>query len=194
MALTTKSYEVTPEDFKDNSGRWRTRSLFMETNPDESKYPSIFTLADTDQHGRISMRRIYLEANDPTEYMAARDIFGTVDCWNNLCNSSFFKPHLDKWRSQLHCRIRSKAVKQIIEAAYGITDANAQRLNAAKWLATQQWNDNKPIEQKRGPGRPPKLADPETRLREALEDDKEIDEDYLRIVGKTKDSAGKSGS
>ncbi len=186
MSLTTKKYEVTAEDFKDKSGRWRTRSLFMETNPDESKYGSIFTLGEEDKDGRISMRRIYLHASDPTEYLAAKDIFGNFDCWDNLCASTFFKPHLERWRAELHSRVRSKAVRQIEEAAHegGIS---AQELNAAKWLATQRWVGNKPLEQKRGPGRPPKLADPETRLKEALHDSKEDTADYLRLI-ETEDS------
>lgn len=177
---TSKKYEVTSEDFKDNSGRWRTRSLFMETNLDESKYGSIFTLGEEDIKGRVSMRKIYLAANDPTEYNAAKAIFGSYDCWTNLCNTTFFKPYLERWRSELHSRIRSVAVDKIRDAAH-TSGISAQELNAAKWLATQEWNGNKPI-QKRGPGRPPKLADPETRLKEALHDSKEDTADYLRIV------------
>lgn len=182
MGMTTKEYhiEVTPSDFKDTTGRWRTKSLFLETNDNEKKYGSIFTLRDEDTDGRISMRRIYLEANDPTEYLAAKNLFGSVDCWNNLCKTQWFKPHLARWRGELHSRIKSRAIHRIEEAAHGPTDVTAQQLNAAKWLATQEFDGNKLVKQK-GPGRPPKLKDPELRLKEALDDSTEENEDFARL-------------
>ena len=177
---TTKVYSATPDDFKDTMGRWRTNSLFKETNTDESKYTSVFTLADEDTDGRISMRRIYMDANDPTEFLAAKQLFGNLECWTNLCKSSFFKPHLTKWRAELQRRIQSRAVR-VVEEAAKFGKINATQLNAAKWLATQEWEDNKIVTNKRPPGRPPKVTDPSELLREGLRSDKETEEDLDRI-------------
>jgi len=176
---TTKEYSASPNDFKDRGGRWLTASLFMETNKDESRYPSIFTLSDEDRDGRISAKRIYMDANDPTEFLAAKHIFGSFDCWTNLCNSPFFKPHLSRWRSELRVRIRSRSVGIIEEAA--ITGKiPASQLAAAKWLATQEWEGNRP-KPRQGPGRPRKVSDPESDLKEALSEISEDEEDLRRL-------------
>ena len=177
---TLKKYEVSPDDFKDVRGRWRTESLFTETNRDETKYPSLFTLGPDDLDGRVSMYRVYMDAADPTEYLAAMHLFGSFECWENLCESPFFKPVLARWRTELHRRIRSRSIAVITDGA-DTGNINATQLNAAKWLAQQEWDGNE-IKPTKGPGRPIKVKDPETALREALHDTKEEDEDYARLL------------
>ncbi len=179
-AKMTKAYSASPDDFKDVNGRWLTAALFKETNKDESKYPSVFTLGDEDRDGRLSAKRIYMDANDPTEFLAAKHLFGSFDCWTNLCNSPFFKPHIKKWRTELHVRIRSRSVR-VIEEAAETGDKTATQLGAAKWLATQEWDGNK-MKAKQGPGRPKKVADPDERLREALDEISEDEEDLARLT------------
>lgn len=177
--MTHSKFHV--DDFKDSHGRWRTSSLFLETNEDESAYTSVFTLADDDKDGRLSVKKLYMELGDPTEYLPAMRIFGAVGLWEKLCKTRWFKPHVEKWRVELQARIRSEAVGTIRDACV-TGGVSAQQLNAAKWLALQEWNENKPVQEKRkAPGRPPKLADPAERLKEALS--AEIEEDYLRLVG-----------
>ncbi len=176
---TTRTYSPTPEDFKDTTGRWRTESLFMETNPDEDKYISIFTLADHDKNDRISMRAIYLAANDPTEYTAAMQIFGSLDCWTRLTTAPFFRPHLANWRAELQNKIKSGAVSTISSIADG-TDATNTQLSAAKWLASQSWVG--PNLEKPQRGRPVKSHDPAEALREGLREQAETDHDFDRII------------
>ena len=177
---TTKEYSADPQDFKDVNGRWLTASLFKETNKDESRYPSVYTLADDDAGEHLSMRRIYMDANDPTEFLAAKHLFGDVNCWANLCKSPFFKPHVARWRNELHLRIRSRSIRVIEECAES-GNGSASQLSAAKWLAQQEWEGNEMVMVKRGPGRPHKIADPETRLRDALDASKEEDDDLRRL-------------
>ena len=177
--ITTLKYSASPEDFKDSQGRWRSASLFLETNNDETKYTSVFTLADDDLDGRLSMRRIYMDANDPTEFLAAKHIFGSLDCWTQLCKSGFFKPHVARWREELQRRLRSRSIK-IIEDCATSGKVSAAQLAAAKWLATQEWDQNK-IVAKKGPGRPVKVDDPSEKLREALNEEEETKEDLARI-------------
>lgn len=179
MGMTTRKYSPTPEDFKDVKGRWRTKSLFVELNTDEIKYPSIFTLEGHDKDGRVSMKAIYMKANDPTEYNAAMVIFGSYDCWENLCKAPFFQVHVNAWRKELTQQIRSQAVETIGFIAAG-SKATAAQLSAAKWLASQEWNGQKPKSNK--VGRPIKVPDPETALKEGLLSVEEEDEDYARII------------
>lgn len=177
---TLKTYEVNPDDFKDVNGRWRTVSLFMETNRDESKYPSVFTLGSEDKDGRVSMQRLYMEAGDPTEFLVAKHVFGSFECWTNLCNSTFFKPHIKRWREELHRRIRSRSIQVVIDGAE-TGNINSTQLNAAKWLASQEWDGNKMKSTKKAPGRPPKVKDPELALRELMRGTEEEDEDFERL-------------
>ena len=179
---TTRKYSPTPEDFKDSTGRWRTESLFMETNEDEDKYPSPFILADNDKDGHISMRAIYLAANDPTEYTPAMQIFGSLDCWARLTKAPFFQQHLANWRSQLQSQIKSSAVSTITSISKGDSGTNAQ-LSAAKWLASQSWVGPDLETPRRG--RPLKNRDPAEALREGLREEEETDQDFERIIGPT---------
>ncbi len=180
MGLTTRAYSPEPEDFKDGNGRWRTRSLFLETNDDEGKFPSVFTLGLSDKEGRVSMRAIYLEANDPTEYRAAKLIFGSFDCWEKLTKSPFFVPHLEKWRVELQRHIKSEAVHVITNVSYGATTGNAQ-LSAAKWLASQSWVG--PELKAPSRGRPTKEHDPAEALKIGLQNAEEDEKDFKRIFG-----------
>lgn len=189
MGMTTRKTPPT-EILKDASGRWRTKSLFMETNEHEDKYPSIFTLEDSDKEGRISMRSIYLSTNDPTEYAAAKAIFGSLDCWNSLCKAPFFKRHLENWRGEMQRRIKSQAVKAITDIAEG-GKGTASQLGAAKWIASQEWNGPELVTKQRG--RPLKQRDPMEALREGLLDAEETNEDWERLHP-TSDDEGKGGS
>ena len=178
---------VDPKEFKDVTGRWRTRSLFYETNDLESKYPSIFTLKDQTHKGRPSLYQAYMEANDPTEYRLAIEIFGSVACWQNLCHCEWFKPYVTRWRKELQNKIRSEAIMTARLGAAG--SANATQVNAAKWLATLEFEGNKIAsagQQKAGPGRPKKSKDPTAELGAALLEIEDVEKDYLRLVKETK--------
>lgn len=184
MSVTMLKYSPTPEDFKDVKGCWRTQSLFLETNTNETKYPSVFTLESSDTKGRISMKSVYMKAGDPTEYAAAMTIFGSYECWLNLCEAPFFKRHVEAWRKELQRQIKSQAVETIGFIASGVKATSAQ-LSAAKWLATQDWVGQKPRVNK--PGRPLKARDPEEALKEGLINAEEDKDDYDRLFIKRDD-------
>ena len=59
---------------KDNVGRYRTQSLFREFYVHTSTGLSpIWTLKDEDPQGELpSLKRIYLDYEDPTEYSFAK--------------------------------------------------------------------------------------------------------------------------
>lgn len=171
--------------FKDDQNRWRTRSLFLEMNPDESKYKSLFTLGDEDKDGRISVRKVYMNADDPTEYIVASSLFGGMELWNHLISLDWFKSYVDLWREELHAKIRAEAIQVVRETAE-TGDPSAAQLNAAKWLATLEWDGNKPAkETAKRVGRPPK-HNPEQKLNEALKD-LETEKDFLRLIKGKKD-------
>jgi hypothetical protein len=178
--------------FKDKMGRWRTASLFEETiTPDvRVSYDPIFLLReDEDRDGLVSMKRIYMEANDPTEYAAAKRIFGSWEPWEHLCNAPFFKEEVDKWRKQLSLKLQSEATAKIIESATEGGKLSGTQFQSAKWVAEGGWvrkvpsNDTGGDSVPRNVGRPSKESvtrEAERLLREGLNTRSALEEDARR--------------
>src|SRR3989304_3612775 len=75
--------------FKDQNGRYRTLSLFLEYRV--NKVPPLWTLKKYELPGNPpSLYLQYLEARDPTEYDFAMAQLGTFEHWEVLqnCNTS----------------------------------------------------------------------------------------------------------
>lgn len=162
--------------YKDAMGRWRTVSLFFETFEDEwfdtdkdgvrkiDKYTPIFTLREFDlqlnesspfyeryEDRKIpSLRRLYLEANDPTESRFALEVIKSTFHWKHLCGVEWFKPYLDEWRITLAEKLRAVGIDAIVRIAEG-SDPKLG-LQAGKWLADGGHT------QRRGKGRPSERA------------------------------------
>jgi len=68
---------------KDTVGRFLTHAMFFETRIKNSGYEPTFTFKEQNHEyeGVIytSMRRLYLEIADPTEYLFATEILGSWD-------------------------------------------------------------------------------------------------------------------
>ena len=150
-------------DYRDKMGRYRTLSLFVETNNDNDT--PVFTLKPRDHNGCVSLKQLYLSYDDPTEYSFAIEVLGSWEHWLKLSNSTWFKEYIEAWRLELEVKLRSKGIKEIRnQAAAGNKDA-------AKWLAEKGWD-------KRQAGRPSKAEIERERKQQAnvsnsLEDDAE---------------------
>jgi hypothetical protein len=160
---------------RDTRNKMRTRSLFKEMRPSNSKYPAYFTLKDQDTpEGHISMRRKYLEIADPTEYAVGVSLLGDFKHWQALCELSWFKAHVDRWRIELQTKLESQAVSVLKEVS---SDKNASgRVQAAKLLVERPWERKDSLR-----GRPSKV-ELEGYKKQAIQDSDEVDEDYARIV------------
>jgi len=127
---------------KDNMGRYRTRSLFFETNAPHlrDEYPPIYTLKEDTYKGYKSARQIYLMAKDPTEYKAAIALFGSWSHWNYmLANCKWFLVKVEEWRAELEVMLRSESIDSIV------ADSNSDSKSAIssnKWLADKGWEKN----------------------------------------------------
>lgn len=134
---------------KNASGVWFTHSLFLETNNYRTEN-AVFTLKDEDfeYEGKVypSLKRLYLEIEDPTEYEFATTCLGGWEHWVKMQGHNLLKEeHFDKWREELEIRFRSRAVKEMLRASQG----EKPSFQAIKWLADAGWD-------KQGPGRPTK--------------------------------------
>jgi hypothetical protein len=104
-----------------------------------------FTLKEHDYEyeGRKlpSLKRLYLESEDPTEYKFATEHLLGWKHWQRMCENKVLRKHIDEWRDELEVKLRSQAVLDVI------AQARAGTFQAAKWVADRGWAQ-------RGAGRP----------------------------------------
>lgn len=135
--------------FKNNSGTFLTKSLFLETSY-EDRSSVQFTLKDQDHDGYRSLYRLYMESDDPTEILFAEEHLGGWAHWEGIKDASWFKPYITRWRYELELRLRAKALRAIRQVANDTY--HKQVLEANKFLLTGNWKGEAP----RGKGRPSK--------------------------------------
>lgn len=151
--------------FKNAVNVWRTKSLFFEQS-DSDKTFVLYTLKDKDHEGFPSLYRLYMETADLTEYEFAVKHLGGWDHWTTLCNLTWFKPIVNKWREELFLRAQSAALRKVQESAA------KGNLVANRYLLERGW------EPKKSTGRPSK----EAIKSEAKRQQDEFMEDYNRIM------------
>lgn len=98
-------------EFKSKWGVWNTRKLFREFAGIGAPY----CLTEYDKDGSTSLKRLYLECADITEYEFAKRYLGGMSHWLALCECKWFKVHLYDWRKELELKIRSEALKRVIQ-------------------------------------------------------------------------------
>ena len=135
---------INKSKFLDNRGNPLTQSLFLELGYNQF---AVYTLKENDYEyeGKLlpSLKRLYLEMEDVTEYdFASQHLLGWKH-WVRLGENKNIRLHIDEWREELELKLRARAAKQMMELA------NAGSYQAAKWLADRGWST-------RAAGRPTK--------------------------------------
>jgi len=167
------SRELDPLLFRDKQGKFRTKSLFRESK--DPGYKSYFTLRDYDYEDHISMKRKYLEINDPTEYRVAQKLLGSWKHWQRLQEAPWFRKHLAQWREELAISLESRELDRMIEFSKKDDPTGYQ---ATKTLL-ERWDKHlKPRIETRG--RPSK-EEIEGNLHDALEDRNMLQEEAERL-------------
>lgn len=137
--------KIDRQQLVDKGGRFLTESLFLEIGYSDS---SIYTLKDYDHtyNGKLypSIKKLYLEEEDTTEFEFANKYFGGWKHWQKLNENKLIKEEIDQWRLELELKLKSRAVKQMVALA------EEGSYQASKWLADRGWET-------RGAGRPTKL-------------------------------------
>lgn len=128
----------------DGSGRPLTQSLFLEIGYTDF---AVYTLKEEDYTFKgkdyPSLKRLYLEMEDPTEYDFATTYLLGFRHWQRLCENKAIRKYIDEWREELEYKIRCRSTKQMIKLA---AEGSYQ---ASKWLIDRGWD-------KRAAGRPSK--------------------------------------
>ena len=157
--------------FKNTSGKYLTKSLFFEHTPANRPH-AVYTLKDedhTDKKGNtyISLKRLFLESDDPTEYAFATEHLGGWKHWKEMQKTNELLAEIDEWREERDVRLRSIGVKKLIESA---EEGNYQ---ASKFLVDKGWD----VQTK---GRPTK-AQVQKAAKEQASVRKVVDNDLARI-------------
>ena len=136
--------EIDKSKMMDTGGRYLTQSMFLEVNYEPN---ATFTLKDNDHewNGVVypSLKRLYIEFEDPTEYDFANTYLLGWKHWQKLIGNKMLLNHVQEWREELEFKLRAKGVKNMMLSAAG---GNYQ---ASKWLVDRGWDV-------RGAGRPSK--------------------------------------
>ena len=127
---------------KDSQGRYRTNSLFLE--PGYSYDTAVFTLKEDDHehNGKrfLSLKKIYLEISDPSEYHFAQEVFGSWDHWQRIKNNQTLAPYIESWAVELEVKLRSEATRRMIELS---NSGDSKNMAAMKWAAEGGWKEVK---------------------------------------------------
>ena len=163
-----ESTVVCRSKFQDSLGRPVTQSLFLEFGYNDA---AIYTLKDYDYdyEGKKlpSIKRLYLEAEDVTEYEFANAYFLSYDHWLRICNMKIFKPYVEKMRTELELKLKARAMRKLIE------QADAGNFQAAKLLVDKGY-------EKRIAGRPSKEeVERQTEIQRRISD--EFSADIVRL-------------
>lgn len=164
--------------FKNSSGTHLLKTIFYEL--DEQGRPNAqYTLKPYDSEFEgveyPSLRKLFVELEDPTEYIFAETYLDGWTHWKKLSSASFFKEHLAEWREELDVRLRAKALVRIKQRA----EANTKdSLQADKLLLSGGW---KPSEDNKV-GRPTKEKI-QIEANKLFQERTVFDEDYERILG-----------
>ena len=159
-------------------GSFQTKGLFYETTlPDERPiFGTSWTLKEKDLQadGKIyrSMKRVYLDMEDVTEYDFAMATLGSYKHWERLLESPIIRKHIEQWRKELNLKLKAKGMKSIIKAASEDENLSFQ---AMKYLANNEY-----LEGKAKRGRPSK-EEVKAELRREVEVSKTFRDDAERI-------------
>lgn len=160
--------------FYDSAGKYLTQSLFLELTYNTEF--AVYSLKDYDHtyegHLYPSLKRLYIEEEDVVEYNFVNKYLANWKQWQRLCDNKIIRKHIDEWRNELELKLRSQAIKDIIN----ISAKEDGSFQAAKYLADKGWI-------KVGAGRPNKKeADKERKLAEIA--NSEFEQDFLRLIKK----------
>lgn len=159
--------------FKNATGQRLTKGLFYETtNLDKSSV--LFTLKDQEHLGFPSLRLLYLEAGDPTEFKFAVSHLDGWDHWTDLCEATWFKPYLTRWRAELELKIKSAALARIMVEA---KTSSKNSFMANRYLVERAWD----VRGESKAGRPSKAAVREA-AHEQASDMARINKDFERLT------------
>lgn len=159
--------------FIDSGGRFLTQSIFLEF--DYNTDLAVYTAKDYDHeyNGKLypSLKRLYLQEEDPTEYIFANKHLAGWPHWQRLCDNKWVRNFINQWREELEIKLRAQAVRALRD----MCNSENGNFQAAKFLADRGWD-------KRAPGRPSKAE-----LEKAAKIGQRLDDEFTGDVARMED-------
>jgi hypothetical protein len=156
--------------FKSEAGQHYTKSLFVELTQEPSV--AIYSLKDYDfeKDGKIypSIKRLFVETEDSSEYFFATTYFDSWKHYKKLLQNIWFRSMIEEAREELSVRLAAKNLHQIRKKA------DSGDLKANQYLLDKSLKD--PV------GRPSKARIKEEAQR-IYDDNSDISDDLRRIMG-----------
>jgi hypothetical protein len=162
--------------YTNSVGGWLLQALFYETTMTHNRQHALYTLKDTDHLTYASLYRLYMECNDPTEYLFATTHLGGWAHWERLCECDFFKPYAERWRKELELRFRANALRNVYDLAN--SPSARDKLSANKILLDGKWGKT----EGRARGRPSK-EEIKSEANRLAEQERSLSTDFERITG-----------
>lgn len=160
--------------FKNNMGALYLRALFFETTLAD-KSTVVYTLKDEDHLGYPSLYRLYMEADDPTEYSFAIQHLDSWEHWQRLTKAPWFKEYLHRWRKELETRTRARALKAVRDIA---ASGSKEAFQANKFLLSGQWASDGQTKRRAGA---PSKEEIKKAAHEIAETHQTVEEDFERL-------------
>lgn len=129
----------------------------------------VYTLKDDDYKGYPSLYRLYMDMEDPTEWVFATTYLASWEHWERLCECEWFKPIVARWRKEMALKVKARALNRIRQESENPDSRNYY--NANRFLVDKGWLD------KEVPG--PKGRPKKQEIRDAFH--KEVEEDRKRL-------------
>lgn len=121
--------------FKNAANGYYTQSLFIEQGYDAEVAMFTFNDQDKEYKGKTfkSLKKLYLETADPTEYAFATKYLDGWTHWQRMVSNNLLLKEIETWRDELEVRLRSRGVLNALQLG-------ADNFTAAKWAADGHWN------------------------------------------------------
>ncbi len=169
---------MSKSQFSNSQGVWITRSLFYEHKAFHPEIEPVYTLKTNDLtvNGKTyrSLHKLYVEAEDVTEYNFANEHLGGWSHWKDLIDTTFFEPYLIAMRDELNIKLKARAIQNVIAVSQ---DPSARgHLEANKFLIKEGLMEDRPTR-----GRPRKVVDAKQHLTDIKNEQNRIKEDLKRM-------------
>ena len=130
-------FKVDKEKLLDSKGKPLTQSLFLELGYNTEF--AIYTLKSRDcmYKGKNypSLKHLYLQHEDPLEFSFANEYLLDLEHWERICRNKQIAPYIERWRYELELKLRSDAIKSILDMS-----AEDKGFQAAKYIADKGWD------------------------------------------------------
>ena len=145
----TYNWKLDKRALRNSKQAFLTQALFLEHAFDYDI--AVYSRSDEDKihiaSGKVypSLKRLYIECNDPTEYKFATKYLGGWKHWQRLTSGSnkLLLSIVEEWRLELEVKLRSEGINSM----HALTKEG--NVNASKWIAEKGWAP-------KGRGRPSK--------------------------------------